>query len=93
VLHAIPCVATADGTPIRAQKGMDDDLTLKYAQNISHLAERARDAIRKIDSAVRTPPPPLRCAALGCAALLSGQSRLTPPSAPTVVALLCYRTI
>jgi hypothetical protein len=47
------CAVTSEGTPIRAQKGMDDELTQKYAQNISILTKQARHAIRELDSAVR----------------------------------------
>ena len=43
----------ADGIPIRPAKGMDDELTHKYAANISQLAAKARSVIRDLDPQVR----------------------------------------
>jgi hypothetical protein len=45
----------ADGIPIRPAKGMDDELTHKYAANISQLAAKARSVIRDLDPQVSTP--------------------------------------
>jgi len=42
-------LVNSDGVPIRPSKGMDDELTHKYAANLSQLAAKARSAIRDID--------------------------------------------
>jgi len=42
-------IVNADGIPIRPAKGMDDELTHKYAANISQLAAKARSVIRDLD--------------------------------------------
>lgn len=47
-------LVNADGIPIRPAKGMDDELTHKYAANISQLAAKARSVIRDLDPQVRT---------------------------------------
>ena len=39
----------ADGIPIRPSKGMDDELTHKYAANVAQLAAKARSVIRDLD--------------------------------------------
>jgi hypothetical protein len=55
------CAVNADGIPIRPAKGMDDELTHKYAANISQLAAKARSVIRDLDPQVRHPnDTPLR---------------------------------
>jgi len=42
-------IVNADGIPIRPAKGMDDELTHKYAASISQLAAKARSVIRDLD--------------------------------------------
>lgn len=42
-------IVNADGIPIRPSKGMDDELTHKYAANVAQLAAKARSVIRDLD--------------------------------------------
>jgi len=42
-------VVNSDGIPLRPSKGMDDELTQKYAANMAQLAAKARSAVRDID--------------------------------------------
>jgi len=42
-------IVNSDGIPIRPSKGMDDELTNKYASNIAQLASKARSVIRDLD--------------------------------------------
>lgn len=51
LFSSLPLV-NADGIPIRPAKGMDDELTHKYAANISQLAAKARSVIRDLDPQV-----------------------------------------
>lgn len=53
MLCAVACLAlyvvNSDGIPIRPSKGMDDELTHKYAANVAQLAAKARSVIRDLD--------------------------------------------
>jgi len=42
-------IVNSEGIPIRPSKGMDEELTHKYAANLSALVSKARSAIRDID--------------------------------------------
>jgi len=42
-------IVNSEGVPIRPSKGMDDELTQKYAANISQLAAKARAVVRELD--------------------------------------------
>lgn len=42
-------IVNADGLAIRPSKGMDDEMTQKYAANVAALASKARSVIRDLD--------------------------------------------
>lgn len=42
-------IVNKEGVPIRPSKGMDDDMTQRYAANLSQLAAKARSTVRDLD--------------------------------------------
>jgi len=42
-------IVNSEGVPIRPSKGLDEELTQKYAANISQLTAKARAVIRDLD--------------------------------------------
>lgn len=42
-------IVNSEGIPVRPAKGMDDELTHKYACNLSQLAAKARSVVRDLD--------------------------------------------